>query len=558
MSAPGIVAGSSRTLVITLQDGTRRVFSLSGSRVTLGRSADNDLAYPEDGVLSRRHLLLEREGNDWFASDAGSKNGTLLNGERLAKRTRLVPGDLINAGRVALLYQDPAQTAEQTVVFVHDDFDATISDRSVMTTLDRVVGESAVDIESAISTGAIRRSSHVQALLEAGRELAGHRPLHELFEVILDLAMKSVGARRGMLATVENGKLAMRAVRGEGFRISEAVRDRVLKQRSSLLVEDASLDESLRSSTTVWSQKVRSLMAAPLQTKDHVIGLIYVDMNELVRTFTAEDLNLLTVMANVAAIRIEHARLVEVEQAERVLSKELEQAAEIQRNLLPREAPRLGGLDVAGQSLPCRSVGGDYFDFLTLTGGRFGVIVGDVAGKGMSAALLMSSLQARVQVLSEETEDLALFMTRLNRSVAATCPENRFITFFIAVADPATGEFVWANAGHHPPYVIRASGKIEILRGGGPVLGILKSHQYDALRGVLNHGDTLVLYSDGVTEAFSPGGEEFGEKRLEDALAEMRGLSAREVLDGIQQRVEQFMGAAPATDDMTIVVVRRP
>lgn len=553
-----MVTPTSLSLIITLQDGTRRIYPLTSNRVTLGRAADNDLAYPEDSVLSRRHLLMERAEGEWFASDLGSKNGTLYNGDRLTKRTKLVSGDRLNAGRVTLQYHDPAHTMEQTVVFVRDDFESTIAGgHSVVTTLDRLVGSGGSSIEQALSTGMITGASRIQALMEAGRELAGHRPLAELFEVILDLAMKSVGGRRGMLATSENGRMAVRAMRGEGLRVSETVRDRVLKQRASLLVDDARADESLRASSTLFAQEVKSLIAVPLQTKDDVIGLIYIDSNDLRRTFSAEDLNMLTVMANVAAIHIEHARLIEVEQTERVLSKEIEQAAEIQRNLLPREAPRLGALDVAGVSIPCRSVGGDYFDYLRLTGSRLGVIVGDVAGKGMAAALLMSSLQARVQVLSEETEDLSLFLTRLNRSVSSTCPENRFITFFIAVLDSVTGEFTYANAGHNPPYILRADGRLESLKGGGPVMGVLKNMQYEAFRGLLGHGDLLVLYSDGATEAVASDGEEFGELRFEEALKQAVGKSADEVLALLQHRLEQFMGVAPSHDDLTLVVVRR-
>lgn len=545
------------SLIITLQDGTRRIFPLNSNRVSLGRSADNDLAYPEDAVLSRRHLLLEYDMGDWYALDLGSKNGTTYNGERLAQRTKLLSGDRLVAGRVTLQYQDPAQAMEKTVMFVRDEFASTMVGNSVVTSLDKLVGGSGSSIEQALNAGIITGAARIQALMEAGRELSGHRPLAELFEVILDLAIKSVGARRGMLATVDNGHLSVRAFRGEGLRVSEAVRDRVLTARASMLVEDVHADEILKASHTIVAQSVRRLMAVPLQTKDEVIGLIYVDSNDLLRRFTAEDLNLLTVMANVAAIRIENARLVEVEQAERVLTKEIEQAADIQRNLLPREAPAIASLDVDGLSIPCRSVGGDYFDYLKLSGNRLGVIVGDVAGKGMSAALLMSSLQARVQVLSEEVDDLAQFLTRLNRSVSATCPVNRFITFFIAVIDAATGDFTYANAGHNPPYLVRADGRLESLRGGGPVLGVLKAMQYGSFQGRLDRGDMIVMYSDGATEAVASDGEEFGEERLEAALRQTAGLSSSEVLALLQQRLEQFMGVAPSADDLTLVAVRR-
>ena len=149
------------------------------------------------------------------------------------------------------------------------------------------------------------------------------------------------------------------------------------------------------------------MIAVPLQTNDRVIGLIYVDSPHLIREFSREDLNLLTVMANVAAIRIEHARLNEIEEAERAMAKDMQQAALIQKALLPSKAPVVAGLDIAGKTTACRTVGGDYYDFLPFPDGRVAMLVGDVAGKGMPASLLMSSLQARVQVLFEEADDLA-------------------------------------------------------------------------------------------------------------------------------------------------------
>ena len=158
------------------------------------------------------------------------------------------------------------------------------------------------------------------------------------------------------------------------MRISSAVRDRVLESRTSVLVRDTALDEALRKRHSIVAQSVRTLMAVPLQTDDKVIGLIYVDSPEFFRQFTTDDLNLLTVLANVAGIRIERERLAEVEQAERLMAAELEQAAEIQRQLLPSAAPSVPGLDLAGYTAPCRTVGGDYYDFLTLPDGRIGLV----------------------------------------------------------------------------------------------------------------------------------------------------------------------------------------
>jgi len=295
----------------------------------------------------------------------------------------------------------------------------------------------------------------------------------------------------------------------------------------------------------------------PLQTNDRVIGLIYVDSPDMIREFSREDLGLLTVMANVAAIRIEHARLNEIELVERAMSKELDQAAHIQMGLLPSAPPKAEGMDIAGRTSPCRTVGGDYYDYLEFPDGRLGMLVGDVAGKGMPASLLMSSLQARVKVLFEEGDRLAEKITRLNKATTAHTPDNRFITFFMTVADPATGELVFTNAGHNPPLLVRAKGGFELLAGGGMILGILPMAQYEEFRINMERGDTLVLFSDGVTEAVNPSDEDFGEQRLADLVASMKGRSALEIMEAVHTEVARFTQGAPPADDITVVVARR-
>jgi len=442
---------------------------LDQDRITLGRSSANQLCYPDDAGLSRQHLALTVEQGQWHVEDLGSKNGTLLNGKRIEQRMPFRSGDRISAGHLTIEFPDVARPSAKTVEFVDHAQSVSNSSTTVVASLDAVLGP---QIDDPNKTYVMQGSPQMRALIRAGRELAGHRPLEELFHVILDLSVDAVCAGRGVLMTLENNELRVRANRGEGFKISNTVRDRVLKEKASLLVRDAQLDQALRGQMSIVQQKVRSMIAVPLQTNDRVIGLIYVDSPHLIREFSREDLNLLTVMANVAAIRIEHARLNEIEEAERAMAKDMQQAALIQQGLLPSEPPSLPELDIAGKTTACRTVGGDYYDFLVFPDRRVGLLVGDVAGKGMPAALMMSSLQARVHVLFEDAADLAHKITRLNKAVCSNCPDNRFITFFMAIVDPSTGELVYTNAGHNPPIVIRADKTIDKLRGGGVILGI--------------------------------------------------------------------------------------
>lgn len=532
-------------LSILTPDGKTTPVKLTGERIALGRSAANDLAFPEDNGLSRQHLVFERDSDGWRVLDVGSKNGTTVNGRRIDCPTRLNSGDQILAGHLTVVFDAHGRKFDRTVVV----FDGR-EERARSSTF-------ATNLTRAVTSGRPVAASRMDALVRAGQELAGHRPLEELFTLILDLAVDSVKAERGVLLVLEGDELVPRAARGENFRISSGVRDRVLNQKDSILVNDVPSHESFKAMHSLVHQQVRMLMAAPLQTKDNVIGLIYVDSPSLVQEFTADDLSLLTVLANVAAIRIEHARLIEVEQAKRILAKDLEQAALIQQGLLPTCAPKLPGIELAGHNAACRTVGGDYYDFLAYADGRVAIVLGDVSGKAMPAALLMTSLQARVRVLAEEPPDVAEMMTRLNRATAANLPSNRFISFFFSVLDPRTGELVYANAGHFPPLIARSDGSIERLEGGGLLLGILPSVNYEAYRAFLHPGEVLLLYSDGVTEATNPAGEEFEEERLEQTLLKNREKSPQDIVAAINEAVEAFAAGAPVADDLTLVVVKR-
>jgi serine phosphatase RsbU (regulator of sigma subunit) len=397
----------------------------------------------------------------------------------------------------------------------------------------------------------------MQALIRAGQELSENRPLADLFPLILDLAIQAVNAQRGVVLILENDALVPKAHKGDGFRISTGVRDRVLRDKTSILVRDAQLDDAFKGRMSIVEQKVHTMMAVPLQTKERIIGLIYVDSPFVLREFTRDDLNLLSVMGHIAAIRVENARLAEIEQTERIMARELSQAAEIQGRMLPAKAPEVPGTDLAGFNAACRTVGGDYYDFFPYSNGRVGLALGDVSGKGMPASLMMMALHARVQVLAEDPGNLAGFMTRLNKATCAQCPSNRFITFFFCVLDTATGELTFANAGHNPPIVVRASGETRMLEGGGPVLGILPIAPYAEQRTHLDSGDMLVLYSDGVTEATNMDYDEYGEARFIEVLKRHREAPAAQIVDAVTRDLAEFSVGAPQADDITLVVAKR-
>jgi phosphoserine phosphatase RsbU/P len=541
-----------REIRIQCPDGQTKTVKLQGDLITLGRSSTTELCFADDAGLSRQHLAFEREGDEWNVRDLGSKNGTLLNSLRLTGAMRLRSGDRIAAGHLIMVYDDPghkAPNAGVTFVLTPEAADS-VTSSTIHTDLKNLLGG-----KSTLETGNLQ----ISALIRVGNELGDQKlSLPELFQLILDLSIEAVGAERGVVMTLENeGELMVRAAKGSAFRISTAARDRVLKTRESVLVRDTQLDDAFRQRQSIVEQRVRTFMAAPLQTKERIIGLIYVDSPSLTREFKKDDLNLLTVMANTAAIRIEHARLAEIEHQERLMARELEQAADIQRRFLPATAPAVQGVDLAGHNAPCRTVGGDYFDFFPYANGRVAMVLGDVSGKGMPASLLMMSLQARVQVLIEEPEDLGVVMSRLNRLTATNCPSNRFITFFMCLLDGSTGELVYSNAGHNPPLLLRANGDSEWLEEGGCVLGILPMAKYEAARRQMDLGDVLVVFSDGVTDAMNPEGDEFGEARLAAVVQEHRMQSSGEMVQAVNRAIAEWASGSPLPDDLTLLVARR-
>ncbi len=540
-------------LMISGPEGSSATIELKKS-LSLGRSADNDLAYPEDPWLSRYHLSFDQEDKGWIVKDCASRNGTVVNATTLKEPHRLKPGDRIYAGHLTIEVRDARARPQHTVIsFVPQE--KTTREATIVTSLDKVLGKTATTDQQ--KEAPLNTTRVVRALIHAGQELAGHRPLEELFAVILNLALSAMEAKRGVILTLEDGELVVRASKGEGFSLSTAVRDRVIREKCSLVVSDAQMDDELKQHKSIVMQRVRSMMAVPLQTGNRVIGLIYVDNGSFLLPFSQEDLDLLTVMANVAAIRIEHARLSAVEQSEKLMELELTQASEIQQSLLPPQAPAYAGYDLAGLNLPCRTVGGDYYDFLPYKDGRLGLVVGDVSGKGLPAALLMSSLQARVQMLVETGPDPASAVTTLNRNLAERCPLGKFITFFYGVLDTMTGTLSYSNAGHNYPLLLRAGGSVEQLPGSGMVMGIFPHLQYELMETKLERGDMLALFSDGVTEACTANDEEFGERGLAEFLAGRKSEPCSAIVKQLAEHVRGWRGQSSFADDFTIVLVRR-
>lgn len=300
----------------------------------------------------------------------------------------------------------------------------------------------------------------------------------------------------------------------------------------------------------------------PMSANDRVLGFLSLGPKRSEAPYSALDIRLLETVAVQTGLALENSRLTaemarEIAQRER-LAHELEIAREVQERMFPQQAPSIAGLDYAGQCLPAATVGGDYYDFLVLPGGRFGFAIGDVSGKGIPAALLMASLRASLRGLAiTHSGTIAEMMSDLNQVIYEASPVDRFATLFYGVFDPASRSFTYVNAGHNAPILWRAdSGGAQRLAESGLMIGGFRSAQYQQSTVMLGAADTIVMFTDGISEAPNSAGEEFGEKRIIDNVHAGAGLPAAELVHRILGAVESFSAGAHQYDDITLVVVR--
>ncbi|MCL7455399.1 MAG: SpoIIE family protein phosphatase, partial [Anaerolineae bacterium] len=357
--------------------------------------------------------------------------------------------------------------------------------------------------------------------------------------------------------------MAQDTIQDPEFQISRGVVERVLREGRALLTSDAQSDDRLSLRTSIHALGLRSILCAPLKAKDHTIGAIYVDNRLHAGIFLPDDLELLTAIASSAAIAIENARLYEVAVEKGRMERELQMARSVQASLLPRSTPQVPGWEIAARWRPARQVAGDYYDFLTGSGPEAGIVIADVSGKGMPAALFMALTRSIVRASLSLSSDLAGDIGRANRLISADAAEDgTFVTLFYACLASGTGDVSYVNAGHNPPLLVKKhpmgqeSAVVE-LAPTGMALGILDSARFEQRRVHMEPGDLLLLYTDGVTDAFRDGTERFGLHRLRRAVMGLRGEPAEGVVAALETEVLQFAGTDQQFDDMAILAARR-
>ena len=528
--------------------------------ITLGRSSTNDVPLG-DRTLSRVHAKLETADGKIRLVDLGSRNGTALNGTRIAEPVLLSAGDRIQLGETIVDVVEESTTR----VFI----DAQEEEGSRKTTF----LQSSKDLVRAHKSGLDARlgaeemsrlNASLRMLNEISVELLSDIPLQKLLELVVDKVFDYLKPDRGLLMLAdETGTLKPEVVKfAEGvdpgdIKLSKTLVQSVVDRKNGVLIIDAATDAKLGAAESIRIQGITSCMAAPLFVEDKVIGLVYLEVRLGRKSFSEEDLRLLTSIANTAAVKIQNVKLQEGVAARQRFEREMALAWDIQRRLLPDHDPELPHTHLLGMTVPSRTVSGDYYDFFERADRTVDIVVADVCGKGMGASILAASVQAAFQVWAGENFPPDRLCTRLNDLVYRRTSPEKFITFFLALYDPESGSVVYTNAGHNPAILVRSEGAPELLGAHGPPLGLFPSKTYTSGSLTMTAGDLLVLYTDGVTEAMNAEDVEFGTQRLIDVATASRTKPLKEIEADIANTLAAFVAGTPYHDDRTLVLLRR-
>ncbi|MGI8566223.1 MAG: SpoIIE family protein phosphatase [Pyrinomonadaceae bacterium] len=563
-------------LIIKYPDRAPDTYPLGRLRITIGRSARNDICIP-DPFASRVHAEVRREGDQYFLQDLGSANGTFYNGARAESAIPLTIGSRVQIGETEIQFNDQEIAGSLTAAATIDEYVSAqlpASTIALESSGQRTTSGLLEAIEGArthssgyftVAPQGSEQSSLLALISKVGVTLLESVTLDETLTKVAGLVFEAVPAERCliMLRDDKSGELRARVAelrerKGEvgEIRVSRTIIEEVVGQGRSVLTSDAQHDPRFMSSTVMF-QGIRSVLAVPLGVGQQIFGIIYADSPLASARFTEEHLQVLTTLGSVASIRVEHTRLLEQQLERQHLERELQLAREIQQRFQPTAPPSVPGFELQGISFPSYEIGGDYYDFIALPDGKMVVALGDVSGKGTAAALLMSSVHAAVHGQVSSRHSLQETISAVNRYLADNTPTNRFVTLFYGELDSQDGTLSFINAGHNPPLIVHAAGTVETLAAGGLPLGIIPESSFREGRAQLLPGDILVAYSDGVTETQNPRGEEFGPERLRDVVLNNLNASAASLRDRIEAALTQFAQGTPAVDDITLVIVKR-
>lgn len=527
----------------------RRVVPIAKVPFEIGRRETNDLRLAGSEVSRDHAAIVNGPDGSFILKDRASRYGTYVNGDQVTERP-LAHGDRIRLGR----------SGGAEMVFL--------------------VTESEPAFEKASTTTAIGDLRQIAALLEGLRALGSGRVLDDVLSLVLDSAIDVSGAERGfiMLAT-PTGELEFKMARNRGrttlpggsFATSRKIPEEVFRTGEPRLVADLLDGELANVHMGTVALGIRNVLCVPLKLvryldkaeaadveRERRIGVLYLDSREKGVLMSSSTRTALETLATEAAVAIENARLYRETMEKAKMEQEMRIAAEIQQALLPKMARAGSFFTAAAASLPCRSIGGDFYDYVDLPAGALGFALGDVAGKGPPAALLSAMMQGIFAAQAASSDSPSQTITRVNLALYRRGIESRFVTLMYGALRP-DGRLTYCNAGHNPPLVISSNNAGQIIRRlecGGPIVGLFEAATFEEETIALNPGDWLVVFSDGVSEAMSASGDEYGESRIVTVVEKHQGLEPRQLLEALFADVREFARGAPQSDDITAMILR--
>jgi sigma-B regulation protein RsbU (phosphoserine phosphatase) len=545
-----------------------RLFSLEGKKLynwtlsrgahTLGRSSQSDLVI-DDGTVSRRHARIEVTDEDTVnLTDLGSHNGTSVNGYAITARVELKPNDLISFGRVQFRIIPVAEPKVTTETFSVGDSDQNLAHATLLPLKEAL---------RPLSAGITDNPKVFQAISEMGRMLILPGSDQEMFGRALELLQEAVPVERAAILLCEAAagqQLFLAASRASGrrspgsFTISRTVVRELLNQRNAILISDPKSDSRFAQQQSIVGSGIRSVMAVPLFDQEKVLGILYADTTNPLHHYSEDSLRVAATFGNILAAKIGNQRLLQERQAKEVLEAELKVACQIQNQLLPAGLPRIEGYSLSAFQAQCKAVGGDLYDVAQLADGSFLLLLADVSGKGMGAALLMSNVLAAFRILYG-SEDLSLLemTSRVSGQLVRSSRPEDFATLFICRLYPQTHTLRYLNAGHNPPMMVRNSGELEELESSGIPIGAFDLSSWRESTLQFGAGDLLFMFTDGISEAVNPQGEMYQDRRLKGFLLNSRHQSPEELTESVLDEIRAFMGSASQSDDITTLALRR-
>jgi sigma-B regulation protein RsbU (phosphoserine phosphatase) len=524
----------------------RRVVPIGKAPFEIGRRETNDLRLAGSEV-SRDHAEIVSGDSGFVVRDRSSRYGTYVNGEAVTERA-LVHGDRIRLGR--------SGGAEMVFLVAESE---PVPDRSSTTT----------------AIGDLRQ---IAALLEGLRALGTGRVLDDVLSLVLDAAIDVSSAERAFIMLASpSGELEFKMARGRGritlpggtFATSRKIPEEVFRTGEPRLVADLLDGELANVHMGTVALGIRNVLCVPLRLvryldkgeavgEERRIGVLYLDSREKGLLMSSSTRAALETLATEAAVAIENARLYRETMEKARMEQEMRIAAEIQQALLPKMARAGSFFAAAAASLPCRSIGGDFYDYVDLPGGSLGFALGDVAGKGPPAALLSAMMQGIFAAQAASNDSPSQTISRVNLALYRRGIESRFVTLMYGTLAP-DGRLTYCNAGHNPPLVLSRTGSklnMRRLEVGGPIVGLFEGATFEEETVALTPADWLIVFSDGVSEAMSASGDEYGENRIVDCVEKSMALEPRQLLEALFADVRQFARGAAQSDDITAMVLR--